>query len=50
MSNPAVMLMERANQARREHRLADAHRDFVEAVALSRHKGMQRDLVQALKG
>ena len=44
MSNPAVTLMERANQARREHRLADAHRDLVEAVALCRHKEMQREL------
>jgi tetratricopeptide (TPR) repeat protein len=50
MSTPAVTLIERANKARREHRLADAHRDFVEAVALCRHKDTQRELVQALKG
>jgi tetratricopeptide (TPR) repeat protein len=42
--------MERADQARRERRLADAHRDFVEAVALCRHKGMQLELLRALKG
>ncbi|HSB63846.1 MAG TPA: tetratricopeptide repeat protein [Thermoanaerobaculia bacterium] len=50
MSTDAATLIERANQARREHRLADAHRDFVEAVALSRQKGKQVDLLQALKG
>lgn len=50
MSTSAVTLMERAHQARRERRLADARRDFVEAVALCRHKAMQRELVQALKG
>ena len=50
MSTPAVTLMERADQARREHRLADAHRDLVEAVALCRHKGMQLELLRALKG
>jgi tetratricopeptide (TPR) repeat protein len=46
----AAALMERANRARRERRLADAHRDFVEAVARCRHKDTQHDLVQALKG
>jgi tetratricopeptide (TPR) repeat protein len=50
MSTSAVTLMERANLARREHRLADAHRDLVEAVSLSRQKGKLADLLQALKG
>lgn len=50
MSTPAETLIEQAKRARREHRLADAHRDFTEAVALCRHKDTQRELMQALKG
>lgn len=42
-------LLERADRARRERRLADARRDLVEAVALCRRTGEQRDLVHALK-
>lgn len=50
MSDAAVELMRQADRARRENRLADAHRDLVEAVALCRQAGAQRELVQALKG
>ncbi len=50
MSKEAIKLVRQADRARREHRLADAHRDLVEAVALCRQAGVQHDLVQALKG
>jgi tetratricopeptide (TPR) repeat protein len=50
MSDSASQLMTQANQARREHRLADARRDLVEAVALCRHNQAPRELIQALKG
>lgn len=50
MSASAVTLMRSADRARREHRLADAHRDLVEAVALCRQAGSRRELLQALKG
>ncbi len=49
MSDVAVTLMQQADRARRENRLADARRDLVEAVALCRQTGVQRELVQALK-
>ncbi len=50
MSDAAVKLMEQADQARREKRLADAHRDLTEAVALCRRTGARPELVRALKG
>ena len=40
----------RAARARREGRLADAHRDYAAGVALCRQAGVPRELVQALKG
>lgn len=49
MPEAAITLMRRADRARRENRLTDAHRDLVEAVALCRQAGAQRELVQALK-
>ncbi len=49
MSDAAIKLMRQAHRARRENRPADAHRDLVEAVALCRQTGMQRELVQVLK-
>ena len=42
--------MERATRARRENRLADARRDFAEAVALCRQRGMRQELLRAIKG
>ena len=50
MSERARVLMEQAAQARRSGRLLDAHRDFLEAVTLSRQADAPHDLVQALKG
>ena len=50
MSGAAVKLMRQAYRARREKRLADAHRDFVAAVVQCRQTGEQRELVQSLKG
>jgi tetratricopeptide (TPR) repeat protein len=50
MSTTASTLMEEATRARLENRLADAHRDFAEAVALCRRSGLLPELVQALKG
>ncbi len=59
MSGSAVTLMLRAARARRdalsgrilgvENLVAQAHRDLVEAVALCRQSGEQRELVRALK-
>ncbi len=49
MSEAASKLMRQADRARQENRLADARRRLVAAVALSRHAGVQRQLVQALK-
>jgi tetratricopeptide (TPR) repeat protein len=49
MSHTASELLEAAHQARREHRLADAHRDLVQAVALCRQLGERGLLVRALK-
>jgi tetratricopeptide (TPR) repeat protein len=49
MSHKAIRLITDAERARREHRLADAHGDLVEAIALCRDAGMKRELVQALK-
>ncbi len=46
----AIRLIKQADRARREHRLTDAHRDLVEAVALCRQAGERRELVRALKG
>jgi tetratricopeptide (TPR) repeat protein len=45
----AAKLMQQADVARREHRLADAHRDLTEAVELCRRKGGRRELLSALK-
>ena len=50
MSNAVIKLMRQADRARREHRPADAHRDWADAVALCRQAGVQRELVRALKG
>ncbi|MCH7592049.1 MAG: tetratricopeptide repeat protein [Planctomycetes bacterium] len=50
MRNTAINLVRQAHAARRENRLTDAHRDLVEAVALCRQDGAQRELVQALRG
>jgi tetratricopeptide (TPR) repeat protein len=50
MPNTVAELVQRAQRARREQRLADAHRDLTEAVALSRQAGARRALVTALKG
>jgi tetratricopeptide (TPR) repeat protein len=49
MSEEAVKLMNRADCARREHRLADAERDLSEAVGLCRAEGARRELAQALQ-
>ncbi len=50
MSDLAQTLMQQARHARREHQLADAHRDFGQAVAVCREAGDQLGLVRALKG
>src|ERR1700690_2527405 len=47
MSDTVENLLQRALQARREHRLDDAKRDLVDAVALCRKAGGQ-DLARAL--
>ena len=49
MPEAAITIVRQADRVRRENRLTDAHRDFVEAVALYRQAGAQRELVQALK-
>lgn len=43
-------LLQQAQRARREKRLADAHRDLTEAVAVARQAGARSELVRALKG
>jgi len=45
-----IRLVRQADRARRENRLADAHRDLVGAVALCRQAGASHELVLALKG
>ncbi len=50
MRDSTVELMKRAQRARREKRPNDAHRNLVEAVALCRQIGSQRELAQALRG
>ncbi len=50
MSDTVASLVRGAAHARRESRLADAHGDLTEAVALGRQAGVLRELVQALKG
>jgi tetratricopeptide (TPR) repeat protein len=50
MSDLADQLMREAVQARKEKRLADAKRDWAEAVELCLLEGMKRDLAAALKG
>ncbi len=47
-SRRAIELMEQAWGARREQRLAEAHRKLGEAVSLCRQAGAQRELVLAL--
>lgn len=49
MSEAVVTLMTQADQARREKRLAEAHADLTEAVALCRQAGVRAALVPALK-
>jgi tetratricopeptide (TPR) repeat protein len=49
MSDEAVKLMNQADRARREHRLADAARDLSEAIGLCRADGTRRERAQALK-
>ncbi len=49
MSQAASELMNAAQCARTEHRLADAHRDLVAAVRLCRQSGERGNLVRALK-
>ncbi len=49
MALTATKLVKRAECARREKRLADAHRDLIEAVALCRQASARRELVQTLK-
>jgi tetratricopeptide (TPR) repeat protein len=50
MSEVSDKLLGQASQARREHRLADAKRDLVEAVELCRKAGARVDLAMALTG
>jgi tetratricopeptide (TPR) repeat protein len=49
MSQTALELLGAAQLARKEHRLADAHRDLVEAVRLCRQPGERPNLVRVLK-
>ena len=46
----AATLMRQAARARSEDRLVDAHHDYGAAVEICRQSGLQRELVQALKG
>lgn len=50
MSDVSDNLLRQASQARREHRLADAKRDLIEAVALCRNAGRGIELAEALAG
>lgn len=50
MSEASDKLVQQALQARREHRLADAKRDLVEAVDICRKAGVRVDLAEALTG
>ncbi len=50
MSEVSDDLIRHASQARREHRLADAKRDLVEAVDLCRKAGTRIELAKALTG
>jgi tetratricopeptide (TPR) repeat protein len=50
MSASSDELIERALQARREHRLDDAKCDLVEAVSICRQIGIKSELARALKG
>ena len=49
MSDAVVELVRQAQCARRENRLADAHRDLVKAVAAGRQVRARRELILALK-
>jgi tetratricopeptide (TPR) repeat protein len=50
MSDRSRVLLEQAKRARRDGRVLDAHRDFLEAVVLCRQASAKRDLIQALTG
>ena len=50
MSDVSDNLLRQASQARREHRLAEAKRDLVEAVDLFRKAGTRIELAKALTG
>jgi tetratricopeptide (TPR) repeat protein len=50
MSDTVVELVRRADCARQENRLADAHQDWMETVAICRQTGARRELVRALRG
>jgi len=50
MSEQSEKLRKRAAAARREHRLEDAKRDLIEAVALCREGHEETDLAKALTG
>src|SRR6266550_2836458 len=50
MASAALRLMQKADQARRENRLAEAHQGFADAVALCRQAGELGELLPALKG
>lgn len=49
MSDAVIELLDRSDRARREHRLADAHRDRVAAVGLCRQGDDRATLIRALK-
>jgi tetratricopeptide (TPR) repeat protein len=48
MTDAIEKLLTQAAQARREKRLADAHRDLVEAVSIARHTHNRRELARAV--
>ena len=50
MSVAIQELLQQAARARRERRLHDAHRDYSNAVAVSRQYGTRLELLHALKG
>ena len=50
MSDEVMELVRRARGARSDGRIADARRDFVEALSLSRRSSDRRDLIASLRG
>ena len=50
MSEDLAAIIQRADQARRDDRLVDAHQGFSEAVVLCRQTGTRRELLRALRG